>query len=435
MYDTAFLNGKIRQNNTWISANLYVQNGKIALIDEWVYEAKTTIDCEGKFLLPGLIDEHVHFALDLGFIKSVDDFYHGSKAAAYGGVTTVIDFLDPVDNEKDLVKAYQKRCEEAKDSVVDYTFHATLKAPTCDLEAFVVTMKSLEIDTLKVFTTYSESGRRTSDEAIKTLLELTTRYDFLLVVHVENDDLIRLDEGFKPSDLPLSRPAVAETLEALKLASYVKSTGGKLLMVHLSAGSTLQTLKDDYPGLLNTQFFIESCPQYFTFTEAILKEPKGYLYTCAPPLRSDKERATLLSLSDDVYTIGTDHCAFMQADKQKTRLIDTPLGIGGVEQSFQIMMHHLGESAIEKMTENPAKLNRLPGKGKLLPGYDADVVMMEYAHGKIRKSHGKADYTVYHNHPVDCMIHATMIRGNFVLKDGTFFGGKGRLVKGVHPDA
>lgn len=266
--------------------NIYLKDGKISVIQQdnnWQerHEALEYYDGNRNFLLPGIIDPHVHFALDLGHIKSVDDFYSGSVAAAFGGVTTFIDFLEPVSNAKDLETAFLKRKEEAKDSVIDYKFHATVKNPKGNVTEIVMKMRELGIHSVKLFTTYSDSGRRTYEPEIIEFLKLSKELGFLILVHAENDDLIlpSLDNNYHY--LPVARPTVSETTEALKLAELTKIHGGNLYMVHLSSGKTLTALKMLYKDILNKKFFVESCPHYFTFDKSVLKKDNGYLYTMA----------------------------------------------------------------------------------------------------------------------------------------------------------
>lgn len=419
MYDVAIKNGRIYYHEAFTHKHIYIDGEKIALITDEDHPAKTVVDAKGKDVLPGIIDPHVHFALDLGEIRSVDDFYHGTLSGAFGGVTTIIDFLDPVRNADDLIEAYHKRCDAAKDSVIDYAFHATLMNPNGSLETFVKTMKSLHIHTLKVFTTYSESGRQTQTDDIKTLLKLTTKYNFLLMVHVENDEMITLDPTYKVKDLPKSRPEDAEITEALKLAALVKETGGRLYMVHTSSGRTIEALKVYHESILNTQFFIESCPQYFAFTDKNLQDEDGYLYACAPPLRDQKAQDKLFDNIDHIDTIGTDHCSFLRKDKIRERLIDTPLGIGGIEHSFLLMHHHFGDHILNKMTSRVAHLHQLKGKGQIEVGYDADLMVMKLNKATpIKETHTASDYDLYLGLKGSGVITDTMVRGQWVVKNG-----------------
>jgi len=431
MYDYAILNGKLYIDGAWVQKNLYVQNEKIALIDKALFPSREVMDAQGLEVLPGVIDPHVHFDLDLGWIHSVDDFYYGSVAAAFGGVTSIIDFLDPASNAEELEAAYRKRLALASKCQVDYQFHATIKKPTGNLEAFVLKMKGLGMHTLKLFTTYSDSGRRTYDESIIELLKLSNKHHFLIEAHIENDDMIKLNPKYTYKDLLISRPSESETTETLKLAGYVRKYGGHFYMVHLSSGRTLEALVKDYSDILNKSFFVESCPQYFTFTSDVLQKENGYLYSFAPPLRSIEEQRLLFDYADRIDTIGTDHCAFNRSEKMKKSLKKTPLGIGGIEFSLPVMRHHLGDAAINKMTLRVASLMGLDKKGKLEVGYDADLALFKPdANRVITISHGLADYSVYTGQRAAGIVVSTMVRGHFIMKDRQFLGGTGKWVKG-----
>ncbi len=420
MYDLRIINGEVYIEGKLRQTNVYINGEKIVKITEDLLDAAETVKASNSLVLPALIDPHVHFNLDLGRIRSRDDFLAGSIQAAYGGITTIIDFLDPVDNPVDLEIAYNRRLEDAEKSVVDYFFHATIKNPKCNLEEFVLKMKELDIKSLKLFTTYSDSNRRTYDKDIIELLKLSEKYNFLLLAHIENDDLITLDEDYNYHDLNKSRPTISETSEALKLASYVRKYGGYLYMVHLSSGYTLQKLKSEYSDVLNTRFFVESCPHYFTFTNECLNKEDGYLYTLAPPLRSQDELIKLRENINDVYSIGTDHCAFFKEDKNRFILRDIPLGIGGIEFSFDIMYNLFGKSIVPKMSSNLFRLYGLKDRGNIEIGKLANIFIYELMDNEIDEFHGFTDYSVYKDLPRKGRVIHTINRGKFIIKNMNF---------------
>ncbi len=431
MYDKAIINGKVYVNQIWEETNVYIKGEKIALISNDFLPASEIIDAKGLEVLPGMIDPHVHFELDLGFIKSVDDFYSGSVAALYGGYTAYVDFLEPTDSVEALENSYYDRLALAKKSVIDYHFHACIKNPKGDLEAYVKKMKSLGMNTLKLFTTYSDSDRRTYDQEIIELLKLSKKYHFLIMAHIENDDLIDLNPNFTYKDLPMSRPSISELTEALKLAEYTRQTKGYMYMVHLTSGKTLEALIQNYSDILNKHFFVESCPQYFTFTNEKLNEEEGYLYTFAPPLRSHEEKELLFKYHESVFTIGTDHCAFMKKDKIKPKLSQIPLGIGGIEHALGIMRHHLGDQVIEKMTSRVAFTQGLSNKGQIKEGFDADITLFKADAGmRVSGNHGTCDYSVYEDLATSGKVISTLVRGQFVLKDQILIKHEGKLIKG-----
>lgn len=432
MYDLAIIKGKVYFDKRYHNTNVYIKNGKIALISPIIQKSKETYDCHGDLVIPGIIDPHTHFQLNLGNITSRDDFFYGTKAAAYGGVTTIIDFIDPIEYPTELEDTFYKRVKQAKKSVVDYKLHACLKNPK-DIKEITKIMKKLGLNTVKIFTTYSDSHRRTYDDQIRELLLLSKENNFLVTAHIENDALIILDKTHHFKDLLLSRPTESETTEALKLAKLVKETGGYLYMVHLSSGKTLQLLKQKYPDILNKHFFIESCPHYFTFTNQELDKKTGYLFTLAPPLRTVDEVRLLRESIDDVYTIGTDHCSFNVKDKKHQYLSDIPLGIGGIEYSFHVMYQLFGDQIIDKMTVNVAKAHKLfPKKGIIAEGSDADLFIYHLSPTTIKKTHGFADYNIYKGIKVKGEVKSTISNGVFIVKNGKFFNKKGNLLnKGV----
>ncbi len=429
MYDKLLKGGFVYINGRFLERNIGIFNGKISYIGKREPPSREIIDVKYKRIIPGLIDPHVHFDLFCGTIPSRDDFFYGSKSAAYGGVTTIIDFLDPSRNAKELAETFRDRVEKAKKCNVDYHFHACIREPNGDLEEYVYRMKKLGINTVKLFTTYSETHRRTYDKDIKKLLRLSRKYKFLVCAHIENDTMILHDEKLTYKDLGFARPSRAETTEALKLCEYAKRAKGHLYMVHCSSGETLRLIKAKYKKYLGKNIIIESCPQYFTFNDSVLKGNQGYLFTFAPPLRSEEERKLLIDNFDAVSTIGTDHCSFNIADKKEHDKIEgMPLGVGGIESSFQVMHKLFGDEVIDKMSKNVAKIEKFAGKGEIKVGNYADLVVISGENMQIGKPHGAVDYSIYEGIKVFVTIESTMVRGEFVVRNGEFTPHQGLYV-------
>lgn len=431
MYDLAIIGGKPYINGDYRDTNIYIKDGIIASITEEVLSARDVLDVSGKKVFPGFIDPHVHFALGGGRYTSTDDFYSGSVSAAYGGITTFIDFLDPISQGANLEEALNTRRELAKDSVIDYSFHATVKNPEGQVDAIIQEMKRLSIPSVKLFTTYSDSGRRTYDREIIHFLQQSKEDKFTVLAHIEADELIDLDKNYEASDLLKSRPSAAETHEALKLAEYTREHNGKLYMVHLSSGYTLEQLKASYADILNKDFIIESCPHYFYLSAEELQSDLGYLYTMAPPLRTTEEVDCLNKHFSNVYTIGTDHCPFTKEEKYGKPLVQIPMGIGGVEHSFLVLYAKHGDAVLDKMTINPAKAHGLyPKKGILQVGSDADIVIYDpHDEYVINEDHSRCDYSVFQGIKVKGRIHTTISGGKIIVRDGEFLGGHGKYLK------
>lgn len=424
IYDLAIINGMIYLGGTFVNSNLYIYEGKVKTISTEVLEAKEVYDAEGNYVLPGFIDPHVHFFLRVGEKSaSADDFYSGSITAAYGGVTTVIDFLDPVKNTEELEEAYDKRMIQAKGCLIDYGFHSCIANFEDDEEFFIKSIKNLGMCSIKFFTTYASSNRNTSLKTIEKLLKLSKKNRVMLVSHSENNELIT--EGSYPvSTHEDNRPSSAEITEVLTLAEMTRLYDGIMYLVHVSSGESLKRLKENYGDVINKQVFIETCPHYLYLSKENYSKEFGYLYTMAPPLRSREEMGLLKNYIDYVDTIGTDHCPFMVAEKKHTTLDNIPMGIGGIEHSFELMYTMFGEAIIDKFTSNPAKLEGIyPKKGNLFPGADADVVVFDPKPNRtIEVSHSRCDYDPYKGIDVKGRILATISKGNFIVKNGEFVG-------------
>ncbi|GMQ59988.1 dihydropyrimidinase [Vallitalea sediminicola] len=430
MYDLGIINGNLYINGKYENKNLYINNEKIAKISHENLECKEYCDVKNKKIFPGFIDPHVHFELNVGKYTSCDDFYTGSVSAAYGGITTIIDFLDPIATGAEIESALNERKELAKKSIIDYSFHVTIRNPVNEIDNIVDEMKRLQIPTVKLFTTYSESDRRTYDKEITQLLRLTKENNILVLAHIENDNLITIKPTYEVVDLPKSRSSESELKEALKLAGFTKDFNGRLYMVHLSSGNTLKALNEYYPDILNKDFMIESCPHYFNFNSDKYSQEKGFLYVMAPPLRTEEERELLRANFNYINTIGTDHCPFISEEKGKEKLSDVPMGVGSVEHSFNIMYNIYRDEVIDKMTIGPAKIHGLyPKKGVLAVGSDADIVIYDpSATYIIGEDHSTCDYSIYDGKEINGRIESTISRGKFIIKNNEFIGGKGKYL-------
>jgi len=417
-------------NKTFLPLDLTVDGGKISglytpgSLD--ALESRECLDAKGLWVLPGFIDPHVHFALGVGATKSVDDFVSGSRSAVWGGVTSYIDFLDPVSQAQDMEAAFQKRQTLATDSLVDYSFHSTLASPAPGNSAsdFVAASLALNLSGLKVFTAYSSSNRRTQDREIYELLQACAEQGAYLLVHAENESMMDLSPSIPVARHEDSRPALSEISQILTLAESCRQTKGKLSIVHTTCGTSLKRLRKHYADILNSKLFIESCPHYFDFDTSVYAKPEAGLYTMTPPLRQKAEMESLREEFASIASIGTDHCAYMKAQKQAEFTSKLPMGIGSIEFSFSALFSRFGADALPLFTENPAKIHGLwPRKGNLLPGADADIVLFDpKKQWQVQELHGTCDYSVYEGKTLSGQVQSTLSRGRILLKDRTWQG-------------
>jgi len=432
MYSLALIHGNIYQDGKFKRGNLYIKDEEIVMltVPEEIYDAKESIDCTGKLVLPGFIDPHVHLELDLGKYKSADDFFTGTRAAAFGGITTIIDFLDPVTHEDEFYEAYQARSQLAEKSCIDYSFHTTLGNFKGNVGKLIDLSCKEEIPTFKVFTTYSESDRKCSERVIAQILENSNKGKTVLLAHCEHDELVQNQEE-KLTKYEQSRSVLAELTAIIELAEITERVNGQLYIVHTSSGSAVEMLKEKFPKLLNRNIFIENCPQYFELTNDLYNTPAGNLYLLAPPLRSYQEKEKLKQNIETIFTIGTDHCPFKKEEKTFSEKVnEIPKGLGSLEFSFSLMYNLFGDKIIDRYTKNPAQIMGLKNKGTLDIDTDADIVIFD-PEKKFTVDSGQSDcdYSPYAGLKLKGKVESTILKGKFLVKNGEFIKQRGKKIK------
>jgi len=430
------VNGSVYRNGDFSLEDIYMSDQKITKIvpSGKILPCKKIVDCSNKLILPGFIDPHVHINLDLGEFKTSDDYESASKAAAFGGITTFIDFLEPINSVDEFDVKLQQKHKEAEKSFIDYSFHTTVGNFTGDVETLA--SKSLEsgIPSIKLFTTYSESNRRCSYEKIREFISNSSLSDTLILFHAENDEII-LNSNVEDNTAVYenSRPKKAEIEEIEKLAEMAAELKGRIYIVHVTCGSSLNLLKEKYSDLLQHNIFIESCPQYFYLTKEVYATENGNLFLLAPPLRSKNEQEKLKKNIGIINTIGTDHAPFKKEEKLRyAKPSQVPKGLGSLEYSFSLMYNLFGKSIIPKYTINPAVIHNLfPRKGIIQEGSDADLVIFDPEKEIIIDSgHSKSDYSPYDGLKITGIVESTILRGKFLVEERKFVGSKiGQFIK------
>lgn len=422
MFDLGILNGRLYLDGVFTAGNLYCKDGKVSAVTTARLDCAKTVDAAGKWVLPGFIDPHVHFALTVGENTSGDDFYTGSVAAALGGVTTFIDFIDPVRDVDALHAAYAERRALAAPSAVDYGLHCTVKGLDGDPAAFLNETAALGMPTVKLFTTYSSSGRRTRDRDIAALLTHSKACGARIVVHAENDDLLYEGTDISVADHEHARPALCERTAVLHLCELAKACDGSLYIVHTSAGSTARRVREQYGDLLHKDVILESCPQYFWYDASVYGAADGWRYTMTPPLREKTEQDILRAEFGSIDVLATDHCPFDDALKQRAFVHEIPMGVGGVQYAFPAMFTLFGQAVLPKYTKEPARIEGLfPHKGTLLPGADADVVLFDPDQLWTVKDAS----SIYDGKALRGKVVSVFSNGRAVVEDGRFVGQKG----------
>lgn len=425
--DLGILNGKVYIDGALHNENIYIKDGRICAVTQAFLPCRKEYDADGRMVLPGFVDPHVHFQLTVGKNTSKDDFCSGSVQGVLGGVTTYLDFLDPIKQVNQLEQAFTNRRKLAVMSAADYGFHTTIANPSDPAEAVMEAGLSLGIPSMKLFTTYSNTDRRTYDGYIDSLLKVSRDLKCRILIHAENDHLVSTDSNIPVKDHEKSRPVLSERTEILKLAEIAKERDGLLYIVHVSAGSTVKLLSENYARELKRHnILLESCPHYFLFNSEAYERDDGFRYTMTPPLREERERLLLNRYIDDINVIGTDHCPFDTELKKASFTGQIPMGVGGIRYSFSNMFTEHGTAVIPKFTEGPAKAYGLyPKKGSLLPGADGDLVIFD---DRLETEITDTE-SIYHNRKIRGQVQDVFLRGRQIVENGIFLGSQGEYVR------
>lgn len=410
-------NGTIVNADNQFVADVLIENGKISEIDKNLSsKVAKVINAEGKYIFPGGIDPHVHLHLPTFAGYSTDDFYSGTKAALWGGTTTVIDFVTPQKGQS-LVEAYKFRVEEAKDAVSNVKFHVSpieWRDSTADEMRELV--ENYGVKSFKIYLAY-KSGIGINDDVIIKVLETAKKLNVLVTAHCENDEIINflrkkyISEGkITPKYHPLSRPAEAEAEAIKRLIIYAKFVDTPIYIVHVSSKVGIELIENAQKK--GVKVFAETCPHYLVLEDFVYdyKFEKSARFVLSPPIRKKKDNEALWTAISNgvVQTIGTDHCPFNLRGQKDLGLKDfTKIanGAGGIEHRLQILYTFgvaKGLISIKKMVEitstNSAKIFGLENKGKIEVDFDADIVIWNpNFDGKIssKTHHQNCDSNIY----------------------------------------
>src|SRR6266478_8297725 len=358
--------------------------------------ADRVIDATGMLLLPGGVDAHTHLDMPFGGTTSSDDFETGTRAAAFGGTTTIVDFAIQARGTRmrDALDTWWKKAEGK--ACIDFGLHMIVTdlgvAGLEDMDDLV----NEGVASFKLFMAYP-NVLMVDDATIFRALKRTAKNGALVCMHAENGSVIdvivqqALAEGkTAPVYHALTRPTIAEAEAVNRAIALAEIAHAPVYIVHLSSEDALNQVREARSR--GVPAFAETCPQYLLLSIDELKRPgfEGAKYVFTPPLR-EKENLPKLwdGLKDDnLQVVSTDHCPFCFEDQKilgKDDFTKIPNGGPGVENRLQLLYHHgVNEGRlslnrfVELVSTTPAKLFGLyPRKGELAAGSDADIVVWD----------------------------------------------------------
>jgi dihydropyrimidinase len=414
--------------------------------------AEETIDASGKWVIPGAIDVHTHMELPFGGTFAKDTFETGTRAAAFGGTTTIVDFAVQTRGKslRDGLDAWHAKAEG--NAVADYGFHMIMSDVN---DATLREMDGLVdegVPDFKLFTAYP--GVFYSDDgAIFRAMQQTAKNGGLIMMHAENGMAIdvvaaqTVEAGTTdPIGHGLARKAVFEGEATNRVIRLAEAAGVPVYIVHLSASDALTEVRQARDR--GSKAFAETCPQYlFLSLDDLGNGFEGAKFVCSPPLRPKETWDDLWRglVKDDLQVVSTDHCPFdFHGQKELGRgdFRKVPNGLPGVEDRVDLM-HDGGvvagritkERWVDILSTAPAKLfGMYPQKGAITVGSDADVVVYDPNRKRTisaKTHHMDVDYSCYEGRQVQGGSDVVLSRGTVIVRDGQFTGrkGAGKFVK------
>jgi dihydropyrimidinase len=451
-YDLVISNGTLITTERVFNGDLGINGETIVAIGENLI-GRQAIDAGGMYVLPGAIDVHVHLGMPIGQFVSTDDFYHGTRAAAFGGTTTIIDFVETGANET-MLEALAARKAKADDKVIiDYGLHMTIGPADIARLDQVRHAREAGCGSFKLYMAY---GLRLQDGELLEAMAAVRDAGGLPVIHAENWDLIttlirrNLAAGRTTPDWhPRSRPASFEAEAAGRAIDIAMFVGSPLYIFHVSCRATAERIAHAKAGGMPISG--ETCPQYLYLTQDVYDRQgvAGALPVCSPPLRPKADQEALWDALVDgtLDVVSTDHCPFTVEEKA-TGLADfsrIPGGVPSIESRLSLVYKGLVQRyGDENRTEalrrwvdicctTPADLFGMSRKGRLRIGNDADIVIFD-PRKEITISpatlHETAGWTPYEGQKIQGWPAVTLSRGEIIIRDHECIGqaGRGRFI-------
>ena len=454
-FNTIIANGRVVTATDTYASDVAISDGKITALGQNLPRDNATkiIDAAGKYVLPGGIDVHTHLDMPFGSTISADDFETGTRAAAFGGTTTLIDFAIQYKGQT-LRTAFDLWMKKASGkAVADYAFHCIITdLPDAQLEEMNALIRE-GVTSFKLFMAYP-GVFMLDDASIFKAFRATARNGGLVCMHAENGSAIdvivqqALAEGKKaPKYHALTRPTTAEAEATSRAIALAEMAGAPVYIVHLSCNDALEKVREARDRGLPV--YAETCPQYLYLSIENFDVPgfEGAKYVFTPPLREKWHQEKLWNglKQDHLQVVSTDHCPFCFKEQKELGRDDfTKIPNGGPGIEHRMSLIYSGGVAqgrfsvnrfVELVSTTPAKLFGLyPRKGTIAVGSDADLVIFDpnRKHTISAKTHHmRVDYSMFEGIQVTGMPEAVLSRGRVIVEGDKFTGrpGAGEFLK------
>ena len=443
-------NGTVVNADATVRADVLIEAGIIKEVRPGIpaNSVQTVVDATGLLLLPGGIDAHTHLDMPFGGTNSADDFLTGTRAAAIGGTTTIVDFAIQARGTKmrTALDTWWKKAEGK--ACIDYGLHMIVT----DLgDAGLEDMDDMVregVASFKLFMAYPNL-LMVDDATIFRAMRQTAKNGALICMHAENGSVIdvivqqALAEGkTAPIYHALTRPTRAEAEAVHRAIALAEMAGVPVYIVHLSSEDALNQVREARDRGLPA--FAETCPQYLLLSleDVADKGWEGAKYVFTPPLREKRNQPKLWEglRKDNLQVVSTDHCPFCFEDQKalgKDDFTKIPNGGPGIENRLQLLHHHgVGhgnltlQRFVELVSTAPARIfGMYPKKGVLAVGSDADIVLWDptAAHTiSAATHHMRVDYSMFEGFKVRGNARDVYSRGELIVSKGEFIGKPGR---------
>lgn len=456
---TGFVDGCLIRNGTVVTsegvreADVAVRDGVITAIAKGLAPgADHVIEAAGHLVLPGGVDPHVHLEAGSQGQRTADDFITGTRAAALGGTTTVMDFCYQLPGRPFAEAIAARRAAAEGRAVVDFAFHFVVT----NLEAGNVeeldAVCAAGVTSFKAYMAYPKRGLMADDATLFRLFERAVRLGAMPVVHAENGlvNEVLAEEALAsgavgPAEHPKAHPAASEAEGTHRALAIAQMVGTPLYFVHVSCAEALAEIQ---AGRRRGQMiFAETCPHYLLLDDSMYGLPgfESAKYVMNPPLRDARNQPVLWRAleREEIDTVATDHCPFNfhgQKDRGREDFSKVPNGVPGIEHRIALLFDEgvrSGRLSLERWVDAfasaPARIFGLLGKGRVAIGADADLVIFDPDREVVirqKDHHMNVDYSVYEGRAVRGSPRTVLSRGEVIVRDGVYVGadGRGRFV-------